>query len=56
MSALVAREVGRLYLYDNSVDGKQATLVLRANRGEVVKQYCAVPQWMEPIAEALHQV
>jgi predicted ABC-type ATPase len=51
--ALIAREVDRLYLYDNSVDGEQATLVLRASKGKVLKQYCQLPEWMEPIVEAL---
>jgi predicted ABC-type ATPase len=48
--ALVASEVDRLYLYDNSVDGEQAKLVLRASKGVIIKQYCSVPEWMEPIA------
>lgn len=51
--ALVAREVDRLYLYDNSIDGEQARLVLRASKGTVVKQYCDAPEWMEPIAHLL---
>lgn len=53
--ALVAREVDRLYLYDNSVDGVAASLVLRAANGKVVKQYAAVPGWMAPIVETLEQ-
>ena len=53
--SLVAREVDRLYLYDNSVDGEQAKLVLRASKGAIVRQYCAVPEWMEPIANVLNQ-
>jgi predicted ABC-type ATPase len=53
--SLVAREVDRLYLYDNSVDGEQARLVLRASKGIVVKQYCTVPEWMESIANMLSQ-
>jgi predicted ABC-type ATPase len=52
--ALVAREVDRLYLYDNSVDGKQAALVLRASNGKVIKQYCDMPEWMSPIAAQLN--
>lgn len=51
--ALVAREVDRLYLYDNSVDGEQAALVLRANKGKVIKQYCPLPEWAAPIVELL---
>ena len=51
--ALIACEVDRLYLYDNSIDGTQAALVLRASEGKIVKQYCSSPEWMEPIIEAL---
>lgn len=51
--ALIARAVDRLYLYDNSIDGEQAKLVLRASEGRVIKQYCPHPEWMESIVEAL---
>lgn len=51
--AAVAREVDRLYLYDNSVDGADAALVLRASRDGIVKTYCSPPAWMAPIVEAL---
>jgi predicted ABC-type ATPase len=51
--ALIAREVDRLYLYDNSIDGEQAALVLRASNGKIVKQYYPLPEWMTPIVEAL---
>jgi hypothetical protein len=37
------------------VDGEQAKLVLRANKGIIVKQYCEVPEWMVPIANTLNQ-
>jgi len=51
--AAVAREVERLYLYDNSVDGEDARLVLRAARGVIVKEYREPPAWMAPIVEVL---
>lgn len=51
--AEVAHEVDRLYLYDNSVDGADATLVLRASRGVVVKLYRDPLEWMVPIVDAL---
>ncbi len=51
--ALVARELDRLYLYDNSVDDEQAALILRANKGKVIKQYCPLPEWAAPIVELL---
>ena len=51
--AVVAREVDRLYLYDNSVDGREPALLLRASGGRVVKTYAASLPWMEPILTAL---
>jgi len=51
--AAVACEVDRLYLYDNSVDGADATLVLRAARGAIVKMYREPPEWMAPIVDEL---
>lgn len=51
--AAVAREVDRLYLYDNSVDGADATLVLRASRGAIIKMYRQPPGWMAPIVDVL---
>jgi len=53
--ALIAHEVDRLYLYDNSVDGMEAALVLRAVKGKIIKQYRPVPEWMMPIANVLDQ-
>lgn len=52
--ALIAPEVHRLYLYDNSVDGEEPKLVLRAADGAVVKRYHPAPNWMEPIIANLH--
>lgn len=51
--ALVAREVDRLYLYDNSIEGEEAALVLRASEGRIVRLYREAPAWMTPIVEAL---
>jgi predicted ABC-type ATPase len=52
---LIAREVNRLYLYDNSREGEQAQLVMRTHNGKIIKQYCAIPEWMEPIVETLER-
>ncbi|MFH5802658.1 AAA family ATPase [Alienimonas sp. DA493] len=52
---MVAAEVDRLYLYDNSVDGEPARLILRAADGEVIKHYGPVPAWAKPIAETLRE-
>ncbi|OGQ16987.1 MAG: AAA family ATPase [Deltaproteobacteria bacterium RBG_16_71_12] len=52
--AEVALDVDRLYLYDNSVDGADPRLVLRASKGSVTRRYGPTPEWMLPIAGALH--
>jgi hypothetical protein len=41
--------VDRLYLYDNSIEGSEARLVIRAKEGVVAKRYGDVPAWMAPI-------
>lgn len=51
--AAVARVVHRLYLYDNSVEDREAQLVARASEGKIVKQYHPARPWMEPILEQL---
>lgn len=51
--ASVCAEVDRLYVYDNSVDDRDAQLVLRAAEGRVVKAYGDVPAWAGPILERL---
>lgn len=51
--SVVAPWVDRLYLYDNSIDEAEATLILRANKGKIHKLYQAAPEWMSPIIEIL---
>lgn len=51
--AAVVTEVDRLYLYDNSMDDREAQLVLRATEGRIVRQYHAPRPWMMPIIERL---
>lgn len=51
--ALVAKEVDRLYLYDNSVEGAPAALMLRAVEGRIVREYGPPRPWMAPILGAL---
>ena len=53
---IVAAEVDRLYLYDNSVDGVSPRLALRAAGGKVVKRYGAPPTWAGPIVETLSPI
>jgi predicted ABC-type ATPase len=52
-AASVAAEVDRFYVYDNSVDDRDAQLVLRAAEGRVVKAYGDAPAWAGPIVERL---
>ena len=52
-AASVAAEVDRFYVYDNSVDDRDAQLVLRGAEGRVVKAYGEAPAWAAPILERL---
>lgn len=52
-AASVAAEVDRFYVYDNSVDDRDAHLVLRAADGHIVKSYGDSPAWAGPILERL---
>jgi predicted ABC-type ATPase len=52
-AASIAAEVGRFYVYDNSVDDRDAQLVLRAADARVMKAYGDAPTWAEPILERL---
>jgi len=52
-AAAVAAEVDRLYIYDNSVDGRDAQLVLRAASGQIIRQYQPPHAWMAPVLERL---
>ena len=51
--ATVAREVDRLYLYDNSVENREPTLILRASEGQAIKRYAPPLPWMDSIVAAL---
>jgi predicted ABC-type ATPase len=52
-AASVAAEVDRFYVYDNSVDDRDAQLVLRAAEGRVVRASGDAPAWAGPILERL---
>jgi predicted ABC-type ATPase len=52
-AASVAAEVDRFYLYDNSVDDRDAQLVIRASEGRVVRRYVEPPPWTGPIVDGL---
>lgn len=48
--AIASRFVDRAYIYDNSVDGRQALLLFRMSNGELTKRYTAdIPSWALPI-------
>lgn len=51
--AAVAEAVDRLYLYDNSVDGREHQLILRAANGKIEKWYNNEPEWASPIVRSL---
>jgi predicted ABC-type ATPase len=51
--AVIAPWVDRLYLYDNSIDGTEAALILRATEGKITKLYQPAPEWMVPIIDVL---
>jgi predicted ABC-type ATPase len=52
-AASIAAEVDRFYVYDNSVDDRDAQLVLRATNGQVARQYVEPPAWSAPIMSRL---
>lgn len=49
---LVSKIVDRVYVYDNSIDGRQAELLYRMVDGKLFKQYIEdLPQWAKIILE-----
>ncbi|MEO6602005.1 MAG: zeta toxin family protein [Polyangiaceae bacterium] len=48
-AAIIAPEVDRFYLYDNSIDNREAQLVIRAADGRVQRLYVEPPAWSAPI-------
>lgn len=50
----IAQVVDRLYLYDNSVDDRAPSLLMRAKSGRIEKKYVPdYPLWTSPIIAAL---
>jgi predicted ABC-type ATPase len=47
-AATIAPDVDRFYLYDNSVDDREAQLVVRAADGRLERQYAEPPAWAAP--------
>jgi predicted ABC-type ATPase len=52
-AAAIASEVDRFYIYDNSVDDRDAALVVRASEGRIARTYVEPPTWTLPILDAL---
>ncbi len=52
-AASVAAEFHRLYLYDNSIEAREAQLVVRASEGRLVRKYTETPAWTVPIIDTL---
>jgi predicted ABC-type ATPase len=50
--SFIAPLIDRLYIYDNSVDLEEATLLFRAFNGSIVKQYAPLNDWAKPIFDA----
>ncbi len=51
--ATIGPFVNRLYVYDNSKELKQATLLFRASEGKFIKQYHSLHPWANHILENL---
>lgn len=48
--SLVSKEIDRTYIYDNSVDFREAQLLFRLKEGQLEKQYVEIiPDWAKPI-------
>ncbi|MGL4573498.1 MAG: zeta toxin family protein [Burkholderiaceae bacterium] len=52
--AAVARDIDRLYVYDNSLDGTEPQLVFRASEGQLAKKYIDCPDWATQILNAVN--
>ena len=48
----IAKKIHRVYLYDNSIDNEEATLLIRFVNGCIAKRYVErLPEWARQIAE-----
>lgn len=53
--AAIVSELDRLYVYDNSIENKEAKLLFRANNGKIVKKYCEINDWAKIIFNQLEK-
>jgi predicted ABC-type ATPase len=51
--AVVIRLVDRAYVFDNSVDGQEASLCARTRQGFLRKVYGPMPSWVADVVESL---
>lgn len=51
---VVSSLVDRLYIYDNSVNDRSATLLFRSSNGVLTKQYANINEWAIPIYKAVN--
>jgi predicted ABC-type ATPase len=51
----VASFADRAYIYDNSVDGKEAQLMFRTTGGQIAKTYGPIREWAQVIADTLSE-
>jgi predicted ABC-type ATPase len=54
-STLILSIVDRFYLFDNSIESENATLILRASNGKLTKKYSDYPDWSLPIINKLNE-
>ncbi|MBQ3776843.1 MAG: zeta toxin family protein [Fibrobacter sp.] len=48
----IASTIDRLYVYDNSIDGSDASLLFRLSDGELIKKYVDdIPEWAKAILQ-----
>ena len=50
---IASKIIDGLYIYDNSIDFEEATLLFRASNGKVTKKYGKINDWAMPIFDAL---
>ncbi len=47
--SVISKFVDRLYVYDNSLDFKEPSLLFRASDGKLTKEYHKIKEWADPI-------
>ncbi len=47
--SVISKFVDRLYVYDNSLDFKEPSLLFRASDGKLTQEYHKIKEWADPI-------